>query len=116
MPENEAPDKHAVLFMSLVTSFQQNALISMGKMVNPATGKAEKQLEDASAFIDMLDMLAAKTKGNVDAEQTSTLEQIVSHLKMNYLEEMNKPKDTDAEPDKTEDAADQAESDDPPSS
>ena len=116
MPENEAPDKHAVLFMGLVTSFQQNALIAMGKMVNPATGKAERQLEDASAFIDMLDMLTVKTRGNVKPEETSTLEQIVSHLKMNYLEELNKPEDKDAESDKTEDAADKTESDDSPSS
>ncbi len=92
MPENEKIDKHSLLFMGLVTSFQQNALIAMGKMVNPATGKSEQDLQNASAFIDMLDMLNTKTNGNLSPEESGTLEQILSHLKLNYVEELNKPK------------------------
>jgi hypothetical protein len=92
MPENEKVDKHSLLFMGLVTSFQQNALIAMGKMINPATGKSEQDMQNASAFIDMLDMLNTKTKGNISPEESGILEQILNHLKLNYVEELNKPK------------------------
>lgn len=85
-------DKHSLLFMGLVTSFQQSTLYSLGKLVNPETGKTQVNLDAASAYIDMLDMLSAKTKGNLSADESKTLEQILSHLKLNYIEEVNKPK------------------------
>jgi hypothetical protein len=92
MAEKSSVDKHSVLFMGLVTSFQQSALTALGKLVNPLTGKTEVDLQMASAHIDMLDMLAAKTKGNLSDEEAGTLEQIISHLKLNYVEEVNKPR------------------------
>jgi hypothetical protein len=92
MAENDSIDKHSLLFMGLVTSFQQNALASLGKLVDPTTGKTEVNLPGAAAYIDLLDMLSAKTSGNLSADETSTVEQILSHLKLNYVEELNKPK------------------------
>ncbi len=92
MAEKSSPDKNSILFMGLVTSFQQSALTALGKLVNPLTGKTEVDLQMASAHIDMLDMLAVKTKGNLSEEEAGTLEQIISHLKLNYVEEVNKPR------------------------
>lgn len=93
MAENDLGNKHSLLFMGLVTSFQQSALQSLGKLVDPTSGKTEVNLPGAAAYIDMLDMLVAKTQGNLSSDEASTLEQIVSHLKLNYVEELNKPKD-----------------------
>jgi hypothetical protein len=90
MPENNGVDQHSVLFMGLVTSFQQNALLALGKMVNPATGKPEKDLNTASAFIDMLDMLKVKTQGNLSSDESKMLDEIIGHLKLNYVDEVNK--------------------------
>lgn len=92
MSENDSSSKHSLLFMGLVTSFQQSALQSLGKLVDPTTGKTEISLPSAAAYIDMLDMLVVKTQGNLSPEEASTLEEIVSHLKLNYVEELNKPK------------------------
>ncbi|TKJ41241.1 hypothetical protein CEE37_06130 [candidate division LCP-89 bacterium B3_LCP] len=110
MSENDVDSKNSLLFMGLVTSFQQNALQTMGKLVDPLTGKTEVSLEGASAYIDLLDMLAARTKGNISEEESSTLEQIISHLKLNYVEEMNKPKEDETES-KSEDTEERDSSD-----
>jgi len=92
MTENDRSQKHSTLFMELAASFQLSALQGLGKLVDPKTGKAEVNLEGAAASIDMLDMLAAKTKGNLSAEESSYLNQTLSLLKLNYVEELNKPK------------------------
>ncbi len=92
MTENDRSQKHSTLFMELAASFQLSALQGLGKLVDPRTGKAEVNLEGAAASIDMLDMLAAKTRGNLNAEESSYLNQTLSFLKLNYVEELNKPK------------------------
>ena len=80
------PDVNKVLFMHLVSMLAMSAIQQMGKLVNPGTGKAEINLEAAQATIDMLDMLAARTQGNLDAEETRLLKDTLMSLKMNYVE------------------------------
>ncbi|MBU0518322.1 DUF1844 domain-containing protein [bacterium] len=117
MTENQAPDKNTILFMGLVTSFQQNALIGLGKMVDPISNETRVDLNIAASFIDMLDMLAVKTKGNTSVHESRVLEEICSHLKLNYVEETKKvrsePKADDQADDKatSEPAADDSASD-----
>jgi hypothetical protein len=89
--DNQTRDKNTELFMGLVVSFQVSALQYMGKLVNPLTGKADRDLAGAAASIDMLDMLYAKTRGNLTAEESKILEETLSHLKLNYVAEVNKP-------------------------
>jgi hypothetical protein len=88
---NGTSEKFDELFMGLVVSFQVSALQYLGKLVNPHTGKSERSLEGASAAIDMLDMLAAKTRGKLKAEEEKFLNETISHLKLNYVEESAKP-------------------------
>ncbi len=80
------PDIHKVLFMHLVSMLAMSAIQQMGKLVDPGTGKAEINLEAAQATIDMLDMLEARTRGNLDAEETRLLKDTLMSLKMNYVE------------------------------
>ncbi len=83
--------KYSELFMGLVVSFQLGALQHLGKLINPETGKAERHLDAAAASIDMLDMLAEKTRGNLKPEELQTLNETLSLLKLNFVEEANKP-------------------------
>ncbi|MBU4285750.1 MAG: DUF1844 domain-containing protein [Verrucomicrobia bacterium] len=80
------PDINKVLFMHLVSMLAMSAIQQMGKLVDPNTGKAEKNLEAAQATIDMLDMLEAMTRGNLDAEETRMLKDTLMSLKMNYVQ------------------------------
>ena len=80
------PDINKVLFMHLVSMLAMSAIQQMGKLVDPATGKAETNLEAAQATIDMLDMLEARTRGNLDADETKLIKDTLMSLKMNYVE------------------------------
>ncbi len=55
-------DKNKQLFLSLIYTFQMQAMMQLGKLTNPVTNKTEKELDGAQVTIDMLDMLKEKTK------------------------------------------------------
>ena len=74
------------LFGHLMMSLAQSALLGMGKIVHPATGKAEIDLEGAQQAIDMLEMLKERTQGNLAPEEDKGLTQTISMLQMNYVE------------------------------
>ena len=63
----------------------------MGKLINPVTGKIERDLEQAKLSIDMLGMLEAKTRGNLTENEQRLLSHALFELRMNYLDEVNKP-------------------------
>lgn len=80
------------LFAQLVISLAQSALMGLGKVLHPATGKAEIDLPAAQQAIDLIDMLETKTRGNIDAEEERMLKTTLSMLKLNYVETSNAPK------------------------
>ena len=86
------------LFVHLVISLAGSAMQHMGKIVNPAVGKAELNLEAAQATIDMLDMLEAKTKGNLDQEEQKMLKDAITSLKLNFVESANTAGDAPSAP------------------
>jgi hypothetical protein len=79
-----------ILFMQLVIQNQQIAQMSLGKMKNPLTDKSEINLDYAKISIDTLDMLAAKTKGNLSEYEEKFLTEVIKELKLNYVEELGK--------------------------
>ncbi len=58
----------------------------MGKMANPETGQVTKDMEAAKLFIDLLDMLEAKTKGNLSKEEAGMLKQTLMSLHLTFVE------------------------------
>lgn len=95
-------NSNELLFMQLVLQNQQLAMMSMGKLKNPVTDKIDRQLEYAKISIDTLDMIAAKTKGNLSEYEEKFLHEVIKDLKLNYVEEVNKePKSGDDKTEKT---------------
>jgi hypothetical protein len=82
--------KHEQSFMYLVGTFQSSAWIAMGKMKNPMTDKVEPNLDQASFYINLLDMMQTKTKGNLTEYEEQMLINTVSELKLNFIEEKKK--------------------------
>lgn len=80
-------EKQTALFGGLVTMFQTAALQQMGKVKNPLNDKVERDLDQAQMSIDMLDMLQAKTKGNLSKEEEQFLTGVVRDLKLNFVDE-----------------------------
>jgi hypothetical protein len=79
-------EMQAALFTQLVIMFASAAMHQMGKLVDPASGKAEVNLEAAQTSIDMLDMLVAKTRGQLSADEERMLKETLSSLKLTFVE------------------------------
>ncbi|MGY8786800.1 MAG: DUF1844 domain-containing protein [Fidelibacterota bacterium] len=86
----ETPSKDEKSFMYLVGTFQSSTWIALGKMENPMTNKSERNLKQARFYIDLLEMMQTKTKGNLTEYEEQMLINAVSELNMNFIEEKRK--------------------------
>ncbi|HRT05940.1 MAG TPA: DUF1844 domain-containing protein [Kiritimatiellia bacterium] len=87
------------LFQGLVISLAAATMQHLGKTLSPVTNKIEKNLPAAQSSIDMLDMLEAKTKGNLSEQEAKLLKSVLAELKLNYVETLNE-KPAEAAPEK----------------
>jgi hypothetical protein len=79
-------NKEENLFSYVVETFRSSASISLGKIKNPVTKKIDINLEQAEYYLDILLMLQKKTKNNLTEYEEQMLINIVSELKMNFIE------------------------------
>ncbi len=77
-------------FLQLVSMFQVAALQQMGKLANPVTNQIERDLQQAKASIDIVEMLQEKTKGNLSDRETEYVDKVLFELRMNYVDEADK--------------------------
>lgn len=70
---------HSALFGQLVSGHAQMALMLLGQISHPETGQqVSPSLADAKMFIDQLEMIQAKTRGNLNADETRLLQQALT--------------------------------------
>jgi len=87
MPQTaDTPDINKALFIQFVLMLSSSAMQQLGKLMDPHTGKAETNLEAAQSTIDLLVMLDAKTRGNLDREEERFLKNTLATLQMNFVE------------------------------
>ena len=84
------------LFDQLISSLVHSAWVYLGKIKNPMNDKLEKNVNQASVQIDMLDMLFKRMTGNLSEEEDKYLGHVIRELKMNFVEEKNKPEESDS--------------------
>ena len=93
MPETVTPDKiKEVQFISLIMMIEESAMYGLGKLANPMTKKVERNLVQARTAIDMLEMLSAKTKGNLNDHEKRFIENTLTQLRLNFVEESEEDK------------------------
>lgn len=73
-------------FSTLIYSFATGALISMGLAPDPQTKKVQKNLPMAKQNIEILTMLQTKTKGNLTEDEAKFLENILTEVRLRYVE------------------------------
>ena len=73
-------------FIEFVMMHAQNAALFLGQIPNPKTGEAEINLDLARMFIDQLEMVQEKTRGNLTNEEAMVLRNAVSNLQMAFVE------------------------------
>ena len=73
-------------FVEFVMMQAQNAALFLGQIPNPRTGEPEINLDLARMFIDQLEMIQEKTRGNLTNEETMVLRNALSNLQMAFVE------------------------------
>jgi hypothetical protein len=72
-------------FSSVVILLYFPALVQLGLVEDPATGKRHESLSLAKRNIDLLDLLRDRTKGNLEDEEQKFLDGVLDQLKLAYL-------------------------------
>ena len=90
MTETNHPSRQAALFLQLLLGLQQSGMMALGKLMNPLTRQIDKNLEAARDTIDTLAAMEARTRGNLEPDEARVLQQVLTELRMNYLDEVKK--------------------------
>lgn len=98
----EQMKKEDQLFIHLVNTFVQSAWISLGKVKNPVSDNLERNLDQATYYIDLLDMLQTKMKGNLTEWEEQYIIHSLSELKLNFIDEQKKGANTSEENQKSD--------------
>ncbi|MBW2147519.1 MAG: DUF1844 domain-containing protein [Deltaproteobacteria bacterium] len=79
-----------VNFTNFVFSLVHSAMLALGSLPDPATGKTEKHLSLAKHVVDTLGMLQQKTQGNLTEEEQRLIDESLFDLRMHYVKEKEK--------------------------
>lgn len=85
-PADEAVETPRAEFVVIVHSIATQALVGLGKIKNPLTNKKEVDLKGAKFSVDLLQVLAEKTRGNLTETEERYLQGILYQLRMAYVE------------------------------
>jgi hypothetical protein len=81
----------SALFAQLVIQQANMTMLLLGKVPHPQTGEIVRDIEAARLFIEQLEMLEAKTKGNLNKEEEQLLKQSLMSLRMAFVEAVESP-------------------------
>lgn len=77
-------------FSTFVIGLSTQALMHLGEIANPMSGKVESDVPTAKQMIDILGLLKEKTRGNLNASEDQLMEDILFDLRMKYVEAVRK--------------------------
>jgi Domain of unknown function (DUF1844) len=77
-------------FSTFVISLSTQALMHLGEIASPISGKVETDVPVAKQMIDILGMLKDKTQGNLNASEDRLMQDILFDLRMKYVEAVKK--------------------------
>ncbi|GMV26078.1 MAG: hypothetical protein AMXMBFR58_21090 [Phycisphaerae bacterium] len=80
------PADQEIGFQDLVRMLVTQALSYMGAFPDPRTGKAVVAIDMARVFIDLLGVLEEKTKGNLNAEESTMLSRTLNELRLEWVD------------------------------
>ena len=73
-------------FKSLMGVLASQAIMGLGAMNDPKTGRVVIDLDGARFSIDLLGVLEEKTKGNLSDEQSKEITQILAELRSRFVQ------------------------------
>ncbi len=78
-------------FTTIISMLATQAMLNLGSLPNPMTGKADKNLPQAKHAIDLIEVLQQKTAGNCNPQEASMMENLLHELRMAYVHVQNMP-------------------------
>jgi hypothetical protein len=75
-----------VSFSTFILGLSTQALLHLGDIESPVSGQVERDLGAARHVIDILGILQAKTKNNLEQAEERLLEAVLYDLRMRYVE------------------------------
>jgi hypothetical protein len=82
---NEAGELPPASLAVLLSMLATQAMVCLGQIPDPLAGKVEVHLDQAKHFIDLLQMLEEKTKGNLSPDESGMLEDLLHELRMAFV-------------------------------
>lgn len=70
---------------SLIILLLTQAMINLGEINDPVNNSKSINLDGAKVFIDLLEILKQKTKGNLTVEESKYLNSVLDNIQMVYL-------------------------------
>ena len=84
------PDERIThLFFNMVHQLTSTAMIFLGQIPHPETQQKVVDLTAARHFIDQLEMLEVKTRGNLSPDEAAMLKQSLMGLRMGFVHAVN---------------------------
>jgi hypothetical protein len=81
-PRRDVPD---VDFSTFIAMLANNVMMFLGQIPDPVSQQRRRDLQQAKHTIDMLLMLRDKTRGNLTAEETQLMQELLPQLQMAYV-------------------------------
>ena len=81
----------SALFAGLVVQQTNLAMMLLGKSPHPETQKTIQDIDGAKMFIDQLEMLEVRTRGNLNAEEAKLLKQSLTALRLAFVQAIDSP-------------------------
>jgi Domain of unknown function (DUF1844) len=79
-------DTPEITFGTFLVGLSTQALMLLGDIPDPQSGRPQQDLVGAQQLIDIIGMLEQKTRGNLDREEAQLIEAILYELRMKYVE------------------------------
>lgn len=83
--EQSGPPLPEASFGSFIATLQLQTLVALGEVPNPATQKADRDLQQAKYLIDILGIMQDKTKGNLSDDEKRALDAILYDVRMRFV-------------------------------
>lgn len=84
-PVNNTKDQYKMDFSGFVLSLNASALIHLGDIPDPHSKQRSVDHAAARHTIDILELLAEKTKGNLTEDERKLIDDVVYNLRMKYI-------------------------------
>lgn len=91
-PSDPAKEQRlTALFANFVQSQANLALLMLGRVPHPQTGEHLHDPESARLFIDQLEMIQERTRGNLSPQETEFINSALTMLRLAFVEAINQP-------------------------